>query len=195
MGPQIETLEKMARSPLTPAALTYAVACAAALAVLPHLGAPLQAFREPHAGAVLLGRDPVQGLLWGLGLGAVLAGTGQTATRFTAWGRRLSRVLSRVLGPLHPADALLLSALSGAAEELVFRGILLPYLGLFASSALFGLAHLAPRDGLWPWSVWAAVAGLGLGWCALATGGVLGPMTAHFTANAVGLLLLSERGR
>lgn len=189
-------MENAARpAPLTPAAFAYAGTCVLVLALLPLLEAPREAFGAPHAGRVLLGRDPVPGLLWGLGLGAVLAAAGQAMTRWTPWGRKLSRLLSRLVGGLHPADALLLAALSGLAEELLFRGVLLPYLGLLASSALFGAAHLVPRQGLWPWSVWAAVAGLALGVLAQATGGLLAPAVAHVAVNAVGLVLLAGRRR
>ncbi len=183
------------RSPLAAAAFAYAVACAGGLAVLPHLERPLSTYGALHAGAVLLGRDPLQGLLWGLGLGAALAATGEGLTRWTPWGRRLSRFLARIVGQLHPVDALLLAALSALGEEIVFRGILLPYGGLIASSLAFGLAHLVPRAGLWPWSLWAAGAGAVFGGIALATGGILAPILGHFAVNAVGLLLLSGRPR
>jgi len=182
-------------SPLTAAAFAYAVTCAGGLAVLPHLERPLSTYGAPHAGAVLLGRDPLQGLVWGLGMGAVLAATGEGLTRWTPWGRRLSRFLARVVGQLHPADAILLAALSALGEEIVFRGILLPYGGLIASSLAFGLAHLVPRSGLWPWSLWAAGAGALFGGLALATGGLLAPILGHFAVNAIGLLLLSGRPR
>lgn len=179
-------------SPLTAAAFAYAGTSVLVLAVLPHLRAPLEVFTAASPGTVLLGRDPTQGLLWGVALGGALAAAGQAISRWTPWGRRLTRLLRRMLGGIHPGDAVLLAALSGLAEELVFRGVLLPYLGLWVSSALFGLAHLVPRQGLWPWSVWAAVAGVAFGWGALATGGLLAPIAGHFTVNAVGLLLFAE---
>jgi membrane protease YdiL (CAAX protease family) len=178
---------------LTPAVFAYATACVAALAALPHLQGPRDTFAAAHGGQVLLGRDPLQGLLWGLGTGALLAAAGQGFTRWTAWGRRLDRLLARLLRGLHPADAVLLAALSSLAEELVFRGLLLPYAGLAVSSGAFGLAHLVPRRGLWPWSVWAVAAGFGLGGLALASGGLAAPISAHFLVNAVGLLALAGR--
>ena len=181
------------RSPLTTVAFAYAGTAAVALLVFPHLRAPLDRFGAPYHGAVVLGWDPGRGLLWGLGVGGMLAGAGQAVTRLTVWGRRLQAVIGRLVGGIHPADAVLLAALSAAAEELVFRGMLLPYLGLWVSSLLFGLAHLVPREGLWPWSAWTAGAGVVLGWTALGTGGLLAPITAHFVVNAVGLLLLSRQ--
>ena len=180
-------------SPLGPAAFAYAIAAVLALIVFSQVTAPLEVYESSHAGAALVGRDPLQGIFWGIGLGALLTASSQAASRWTLWGRRLSRLLSRLVGALHPADALLLAGLSSLAEELVFRGLVLPYLGLLGSSALFGLAHVVPRRGLWPWVLWAFGAGLCLGWLALETGGLLAPILAHFTVNAVGLLLLAER--
>jgi membrane protease YdiL (CAAX protease family) len=163
---------------------------AVALAALAHLEGPIRAYGAPDAGALLLGRAPLQGILWGVAAGAVLTAAGHALTRWTAWGRRLTHLLTRLLGPLHPLDAILLAGLSSLGEELVFRGLALPYLGLAGSAGLFGLAHLVPRRGLWPWALWGAAAGLALGGLAQATGGLLAPVAAHFVINGVGLLLL-----
>ena len=189
-------METAARpSPLTTAAFAYAATAVIVLAVLPHLQAPLERFGAPNHGAVLLGASPSTGIVWGVGLGGILATAGQAVTRRTAWGRRFEALMAELVGGIHPLDALLLAALSALAEELLFRGVLLPYLGLWVSSALFGLAHLVPREGLWPWSLWAGAAGLALGASALATGGLLAPILAHFGVNAVGLLMMAGKGR
>jgi hypothetical protein len=74
-------LNKSVQPPrLAPAAFVYAGAFILALGALPHLGAPVTAYRAPHAGALLLGRDPLQGLLWGLVLGGALAAAGQAVS-------------------------------------------------------------------------------------------------------------------
>lgn len=178
-------------SPLTPAAFAYAGACIVALLALPHLAEPLRVYGAPNVGALLLGRDGFQGLLWGVAAGAASAAAGQGFTRWTVWGRLFARLLQRWLVRVHPFDALLLAALSSFGEELVFRGFVLPYLGLYASSALFGLAHTVPRRDLWPLALWAGVNGVALGALAKVTGGLLAPTVGHFVVNAVGLLLLS----
>ncbi|MBI5017624.1 MAG: CPBP family intramembrane metalloprotease [Deltaproteobacteria bacterium] len=183
--------ETAATPPWTRAAFAYAGVTVAALAALARLEGPLRAFRAPHAGSLLTGRDPIQGILWGVAAGVAIAAAGQGLTRWTPWGRRLTQLLTQTLGPLHPADAVLLAALSGLGEELVFRGLALPYLGLVGSSALFGLAHWVPRRGLWPWALWAAAAGLVLGRLAQATGGLAAPASAHIVINAVGLILMA----
>jgi membrane protease YdiL (CAAX protease family) len=102
-------------------------------------------------------------------------------------------MLRSVIGMLHPLDALLLALLSSFGEELIFRGVLLPYAGLYGSSFIFGLLHLVPRKRMWVWSVWAVAAGLALGWLAVSTGGLMAPTLAHFGVNFVGLYALGRR--
>jgi membrane protease YdiL (CAAX protease family) len=182
-------------SPLTSTAFAYAGACIVSLVLLQHLEGPLRVYGAAHGGALFLGRDPLRGILYGIGVGATATAVGQVLTRWTSWGRLFSELIERFVGVPHPTDALLLAALSGFGEELVFRGLALPYLGLYASSGLFGLAHVIPRRDLWPLGLWAGLNGLAFGWLALKTGGLLAPATAHFLVNAVGLLLLSHRGK
>ncbi|NTU59459.1 MAG: CPBP family intramembrane metalloprotease [Deltaproteobacteria bacterium] len=182
-------------SPLTPAAFAYTGACAISLVLLGRLAEPLRVYGAAHGGALLGGRDPVQGLLWGIAAGAAAAALGEAVSRWTSWGRLFSRLMEKLLGTVHPADALLLALLSGFGEELLFRGLALPYLGLYASSALFGLAHVIPRRGLWPLALWAGANGLALGWLAQATGGLLAPTAAHVLVNAAGLLQLARAPR
>lgn len=182
-------------SSLTLAAFAYAGACLVCLLALGRIEEPLRVYGAAHSGALLLGRDPAQGLLWGVGLGSAAAALGEVVSRWTPWGRLFSRLIERILGTPHPVDAILLAILSGFGEELIFRGIALPYLGLYASACLFGIAHVIPRKGLWPFALWAGANGLALGWLAVATGGLLAPGVAHVLVNAVGLLQLSLRKR
>lgn len=179
--------------PIGKAAVAYCIAIGFAILLLERLQTPLQAFAAPDRRTFLFGVDPLTGAAWGLGLGLGLAATSELFVRFTRWGREIMRVLQELVGGLHPVDALLLAALSAVGEELVFRGILLPYLGIWGSSALFGAVHFVPRKQLWVWALWAAGAGLAFAWLALETGGLLAPTLAHFTVNALGLLLLGIR--
>jgi len=92
-----------------------------------------------------------------------------------------------------PAVSLFTLALvAPLTEEALFRGLLLPGFArrwgvgpaLVLSSALFGLFHL---------NIWQApaafVAGLYLGWLALATGSLLYPMAAHALFNGLPVVL------
>lgn len=175
------------------AAFAYAIGAALALLALGRLETPYQVFEAQTPRDLFLGADPANGLLLGLGVGLALAALSELLSRFTRWGRAVERVIHHVVGDLHPLDALLLAALSGVCEELLFRGLALPYFGLAASSVVFGLAHLVPRKGLWVWSLWAMGAGFVLGWLAQRTGSLGAPIAAHVAINAVGLLTLPRR--
>jgi hypothetical protein len=191
-----EQLEPAARlSHLAKATIAYALATVFCLALIGSLEAPLEYFGVDRIGALFAGRDVASGLMWGLGVGAILTGVGEALTRFTDWGKRLTRMLSALVGELNQIDAILLALVSSLCEELLFRGIAMPYLTLVGAALAFGLAHLIPRKGVWLWAVWAACVGLIFGELALYTGGLLAPFVAHFVVNAIGLTLLSRRSR
>jgi membrane protease YdiL (CAAX protease family) len=75
-------------------------------------------------------------------------------------------------------DIVILAALAGFAEELLFRGLLQPRMGLIASSLLFGLLH-GPEYKLWPLAIWAAAVGAGLGLVYRETDNIALPMLVH----------------
>jgi membrane protease YdiL (CAAX protease family) len=102
-------------------------------------------------------------------------------------------VLGAALGPLSTRDCLVLALLSGIAEEALFRAALQPDVGLVAASLLFGLAHLAPRRELAPWTLFAVAAGLLFGALFDATGNLVAPCVAHFLVNAINLRRLAPR--
>jgi len=136
------------------------------------------------------GRD----LAAGLAAAAAVIATSQILTARTRWGAALAEELARALGPLSLFECAALAALSGFAEEAFFRGALQPRLGWLGASALFGVAHFAPRRALWPWTGFALLAGLLLGALFAATGNLVAPVAAHAAINAVNLRVLT-RGR
>jgi membrane protease YdiL (CAAX protease family) len=73
----------------------------------------------------------------------------------------------------------------GAAvgEELFFRGLLLPWIGLVPSSLLFGLLHVSSRESWLYYGLTAAVIGAGFGLLFLWTGSLVAPMIAHAAYN------------
>jgi len=79
--------------------------------------------------------------------------------------------------------------LSGGSEEFFFRGVLMPEIGLGASSVVFGLLHAVN----WIYVAWAALIGAGLGLLATHGGSLVAPAVAHATFNLGALLVL--RGR
>jgi membrane protease YdiL (CAAX protease family) len=110
------------------------------------------------------------------------------------WARELAREFAALLGPLRTRDIVYLAALSGLAEELLFRGALLPWIGLTASSLLFGIIHFHRSRRFLPWTAFAVVMGFVLGGCFLWTGDILSPILIHFTVNFFNLSGINKRG-
>lgn len=148
-------------------------------------------FASPAAAAreIELSRDLAVGLL----AGAIVILISRQMTERTRWGEELALALAAVLGKLSIRECALLAILSGVAEEAFFRGALQPQVGLVAASLLFGLAHIAPRRELFPWTLFSLAAGFLLGALFDATGNLVAPVVAHVLVNAVNLRFLSVR--
>jgi membrane protease YdiL (CAAX protease family) len=146
-------------------------------------------------------RDAAAGIAWprdlaiGLCAGVLVVALSALLTATTRLGERLADGLAELLGPLRWSDCIVLALASGVAEEVFFRGVLQPWLGWVTASLLFGLAHLAPRRDLLPWTGFALAAGFGLGALFAATGNLVAPVVAHALINAVNLRLLALRWR
>jgi membrane protease YdiL (CAAX protease family) len=127
-----------------------------------------------------------------VGLGVALGGgiTLASALLYEGWGhyrRSADDYLVIVLQPLHWPDLLWLGLLPGLSEELLFRGVMLPAIGLnglgiLVSGASFGMLHLSSLQ-QWPYVVWATAIGLLLALSAVVTGNLLVPIVAHIVTN------------
>ena len=84
-------------------------------------------------------------------------------------------------------ELLLGAAMAGFSEELFFRGLLQPEIGLPAASLVFGLLH-GPSRALWPLAAWAAGAGALLGLVYSSTGSLLLPTLVHAFYDAAALI-------
>ena len=174
------------------AAIAYAVMAAAAVAIALGLRdgpawehpAPWLALRPPVAVAL--------SALLGLGLAAIVIGATRVVVARFEWGQRLHRDLRPMARDLSLGQILLLAGLSSLGEELLFRGLLTPAIGVVMSGALFGLAHQISGPSRWVWVGWAAVIGMGLGSVFAATGSLLGPLLAHAVMNAANLAFLRD---
>lgn len=151
----------------------------------------------------LLNLSPVERLratpaALGIGIAAaipLLVGLRWTLTTAVNPMRRLVALVVDELGPLlarhSPLELMLLAALAGAAEEILFRGvmqaglerILPPGGALIAASAAFGLAHFITPT----YALLAGLAGLYLGGLWLLQGSLLTPILAHAIYDAVAL--------
>jgi len=124
----------------------------------------------------------------GLGLGITTA----SAVIYRLWNAyRISAdfYLQLVLKPLALPDLVWLGLLPGLSEELLFRGVMLPALGLnwialAISSLCFGVLHFSGSQH-WSYVIWATVIGLTLGMSALLSNNLLVPILAHITTNLI----------
>ena len=127
----------------------------------------------------LLLAGPVIGLLIGL---AVVALTRFSTRRFQ-WARDLHRSFRDLLGPLASSEIAILALASSIGEELLFRGALLPWLGVWVQALIFALLHVGPGKRFLPWTFSALVLGYAFGELAIATGSLGAPIAAHFAIN------------
>jgi uncharacterized protein len=168
-------------------AAAYAVLCAVALALTWPRGSPL---RYPGA----LGGSSAH--LWSLGLGTAFGVAVVVASRLTVqrylWARRLHLELRPFARSLSPAGVIVLALLSAAGEELLFRSLLQPWMGLLPQALLFGLVHQLPGRSRWVWAAWAFSVGLALGALFEFSGSLLGPLAAHALVNGLNLNFLQR---
>lgn len=141
----------------------------------PRLGAPALALAGAALAAALLAGA------WGLE---------RVSPSFRFAQKRMEQALRRVR--LSAPVALALAAATALAEELFFRGALLPLVGVWGQALLFALLHPAGRRG-WAYTAYTLAAGLALGATTVWTGSLWPALLAHFAVNLQGLL--EVRGR
>jgi membrane protease YdiL (CAAX protease family) len=132
--------------------------------------------------------------LLGVGVGCLITGASSLVYRLWPTYRKSADLyLNLVLKPLLWPDLIWLGLLPGLSEELLFRGVMLPALGLDASALIlsslcFGILHMSGWE-QWPYAIWATAVGLLLGFCALSTGNLLVPIVAHVVTNLLSSFL------
>ena len=122
-----------------------------------------------------------------LSLGAAIAvavvALTPVATERWRWARALRQELAPIVESLAPSSITVVAVASGLSEELFFRGAMQPVLGLWTTSAIFGLLHTGPKRVFVAWSAWAFVIGLLFGFIFELTGVLWGPVLAHVWIN------------
>ncbi len=157
--------------------------------------------------SLLLGRNPLvcegwlglplaSATLVSLGCGTcvgalTVAGT-RTLVRRVAWARALHEALRPAVKGAGDGWLLAIAAASALGEELLFRGLLVPLLGVVLSSLLFGALHQVRGEARWGWAVWATVMGLLFAVIYAATGSLSGALLAHAMINAANLRYLRD---
>lgn len=141
--------------------------------------------------ARLLGDSPVLDVAIGVAVGLAVVG-GVLLARRLGWTAGMERGLARVLGHPSTGAAFVVALLSGAVEELLFRGTLQPAIGPVWATLIFALVHLPlDRDLKW-WPLFALAVGAVLAALYELTGAVLAPAIAHFTVNLLDLRMLRK---
>ena len=139
-------------------------------------GLPLATRLVPSAGLVAAG----------VLAGAALWGTIPLLLRSASMRQVWTDVLLPFSRSLDTRDVVAIALLSGLTEELFFRGVLLPEIGLVASSLCFGALHALCRV----YFAWATLVGAAFGALALTSGSLIPAIAAHATYNFGALLIL-----
>lgn len=142
---------------------------------------------DPHAlgKRLFISPGPAHGRAVGVGIGVTVATMILYALTLAAIGRFVDIERNDIvleLGEELTWPLIVLIALaSSISEELYFRALLLPQVGVVASSLLFGLVHLT--YGNWLQVIVPAVLGLVFGWLLLRTRSLAAPVAGHFAWN------------
>lgn len=130
--------------------------------------------------------------LVGVAFGLAIVFLSRLATHQFDWARRLHRDFRGILGVLTAKEILVLALASSIGEELLFRGALQPWVGLWPQAIIFALLHIGPGLRFLPWTAAAFVMGLAFGLVFELTGDLGGPIIAHFTINYMNLHFISR---
>jgi membrane protease YdiL (CAAX protease family) len=130
--------------------------------------------------------------LFGMAFGAAVIVVTRALVSHFAWARHLHSELRPVASSMSVSVIWLLAALSAFGEEICFRGLLQPFLGVVLQAAVFGAVHQMPGKSRWVWVAWASIMGLALGAMFQLTGSLLGPLIAHALINGFNLQYLKD---
>jgi hypothetical protein len=133
-------------------------------------------------------RDGALGL--GVGLGLI------AATRAFARlppGRAMADALGRAIGTPALLTCVILAVCSASGEELLFRAVLQPRVGIAVASVLFAAAHPPYERALWPWPLVALPMGFAFGGLYELTGAALAGIVAHAALYAANLWWIGQR--
>ncbi|KAK4283510.1 hypothetical protein QN277_000453 [Acacia crassicarpa] len=96
----------------------------------------------------------------------------------------------QILTSLQPLDYMAVAFLPGISEELLFRGALLPLLGMNWISIgvvalVFGVLHLGSGR-KYSFAIWATFVGLAYGYATILSSSIVVPMASHALNNLIG---------
>ena len=129
-------------------------------------------------------------LALGVCFGLLVAVTTRVCVRRFAWAKNLHRELRPLTRGLTGMGIFWLAVTSSLGEELLFRGLLQPWLGVWFQALLFGVLHQLAGTSRWVWAGWATLVGFVLGLIFALTGSLAGPLVAHALINGLNLSYL-----
>src|SRR5262245_156592 len=138
----------------------------------------------------------IRGLIWGIGGTLPMVVLFVLGNRYPVGPlRRIKQFLFDALGPSLVAccwyDLFVVAAVAGIGEEMLFRGVLHPLVGLAWSNVLFGLAHFITPT----YALLAGLIGSYLGWLLNASGNILAPIIAHGLYDFLAFVLVAREFR
>ncbi len=132
----------------------------------------------------------------GAGIGITVVAIDALIDHFFAPAKKLTQLFEQLIQEWSGIDILIAALCSAVAEELLFRGFLLPWIGWLASSLIFGALHWAGwKDRMWIWTVMATIMGFAFAAITLWTGSILAAIVAHFTINYFNMSRIATRVR
>ncbi len=159
-------------------------------------GISLALGRSPFACDGWLGLRGAASWLVSAGLGLLLGATTIAVTpgmvRRWRWARALHLALRPAVHRTGDGTLLAVAVASAVGEELLFRGLLVPLVGVVLSSVAFGVLHQIRGRARWAWIGWATSMGLLFGEVFAMTGSLLGPLLAHAAINHANLRFLRD---
>ena len=151
---------------------------------------------NPFATSAALGFVGPSSIVASLFTASIVAAIFVFYTRFArhhfSFGRALAADLDARASGMQPLSIVLVAASASLGEEILFRGVLVPWCGVVLSSIAFGLLHA--RSG-WAWAMSASAFGASLAIVFVATGSLAGPLIAHFVVDAAALFTASHARR
>ena len=140
--------------------------------------------------------SPLEGaglsFILGLALGIAVVISSRWSTKRFRTARQLHDELRAVVQTMPVRGIVPLAILSSFGEELLFRALLQPSIGVVPQALIFGVLHQTRGPSRWLWAGWAAALGLAFGCVFASTGSLVGPLVAHALINALNLFHLKD---
>ncbi|MGE5192485.1 MAG: lysostaphin resistance A-like protein [Deltaproteobacteria bacterium] len=137
-----------------------------------------------------------RGVIWGLAATVPMFALFLLGNRYPIGPlREIKQFLVDALGPSLAAcrwyDLLLIGAVAGFGEEILFRGVLQPLIGQLWSNVVFGLVHFVTPT----YALLAGLLGGYLGWLLKASENLLAPIIAHGLYDFLAFLVVARECR